>query len=452
MISSLLCKILVIVILALLVVGAVLVFLRSKNTTRQDMKERIRKAQIFHISLLIFAIVIGGIFAIANHINMRQFTTAIISLNYSEASLAQNVNGTRYNMSEITCDEVLANAIKKGALEDVTVAELSQCLTVYPLVQGGSKDESEYHISTEFVIEYHSTKHTKHLDAENVIKLVASAYKEYYVNKYADNFTVQKINPETDFADLEYMDIVLYLNKTSNRILNYLYSLADKNSSFVTSNGSTFNSIVAKVYQLNETQINSNLKSYILQGGISKQPTGYIERLTYENKQLSFDKSKSAASFDVCNAAISMYSEEMTRVVLVPTWDSTGKYYMGRTKVGVDELSVEATRYSNAVASYEKSMQNNNLTISKMEGKSGTQSDASADQMISSICKTLDKFAAEACLAGTEYAAYRMNECMSVSITGASLIREIEYIALFLVAAYFAAFLLRFALKLPKKQ
>ena len=35
-----------------------------------------------------------------------------------------------------------------------------------------------------------------------------------------------------------------------------------------------------------------------------------------------------------------MYSEEMTRVVLVPTWDESGKYYMGRTKVGIDELSV----------------------------------------------------------------------------------------------------------------
>ena len=49
-----------------------------------------------------------------------------------------------------------------------------------------------------------------------------------------------------------------------------------------------------------------------------------------------------------------MYSEEMTRVVLVPTWDEGGKYYMGRTKVGIDELSVMATTFSNNVASNEK--------------------------------------------------------------------------------------------------
>ena len=49
-----------------------------------------------------------------------------------------------------------------------------------------------------------------------------------------------------------------------------------------------------------------------------------------------------------------MYSEEMTRVVLVPTWDQSGKYYMGRTKVGIDELSVKAKEFSEQVASSEK--------------------------------------------------------------------------------------------------
>ena len=60
-----------------------------------------------------------------------------------------------------------------------------------------------------------------------------------------------------------------------------------------------------------------------------------------------------------------MYSEEMTRVVLVPTWDKSGKYYMGRTKVGVDELSVMATTFSDYVASNEKAIMDNNLIISK---------------------------------------------------------------------------------------
>ena len=62
-----------------------------------------------------------------------------------------------------------------------------------------------------------------------------------------------------------------------------------------------------------------------------------------------------------------MYSEEMTGVVLVPTWDESGKYYMGRTKVGIDELSVNASDYSNKVASNEKSIMDNNLIINKIK-------------------------------------------------------------------------------------
>ena len=55
-----------------------------------------------------------------------------------------------------------------------------------------------------------------------------------------------------------------------------------------------------------------------------------------------------------------MYSEEMTRVVLVPTWDQAGKYYMGRTKVGIDELSVMATNFSDYVATNEKEIMDTN--------------------------------------------------------------------------------------------
>ena len=62
-----------------------------------------------------------------------------------------------------------------------TVKQLKNCLSVYPCVQGGVAEESQYHISTEFVVEYHASKHTDHLDAENVITLITSAYKEYYI-------------------------------------------------------------------------------------------------------------------------------------------------------------------------------------------------------------------------------------------------------------------------------
>ena len=214
---------------------------------------------------------------------------------------------------------------------------------VYPCVQGGVGDESEYHISTEFAVEYHASKDTAHLDSENVIKLITSAYKEYYIEKYTDNFSLLTPEEKPDFSTMEYMDIVSYLDKEASAVQNYLYGLANQGSSFVTSNNTTFHSIASKVYQYRETQIAQNLRSLILQYGVVKNKESYIDRLSYQNTSTDFERQKNDASFDLCNDAIDMYAEEMTRVVLVPTWDESGKYYMGRTKVGIDELSVSPT-------------------------------------------------------------------------------------------------------------
>ncbi|MBQ8904224.1 MAG: hypothetical protein IJY73_08080, partial [Oscillospiraceae bacterium] len=300
-----------------------------------------KTAEYFNAWIILVCFVTTMIYGIFNHFELKKSVHAIVSLNYSEASQALNSNGTRYNMAEVICDEVVDRAIKKGALKKVTVKQLRNCLVVYPCVQGGVGDESQYHISTEFAVEYHASKDTAHLDSENVIKLITSAYKEYYIEKYTDNFSLDAEKP--DFSQMEYMDIVSYFEKETQAILNYLYGMAGKNPSFVTENGSTFNSIAGKVHQFKETQINQNLRSLILQNGIVRDKNEYIDRLSYQNKNVDFDRQKNNASFNLCNRAIDMYSEEMTRVVLVPTWDQAGKYYMGRTKVGVDELSVMAT-------------------------------------------------------------------------------------------------------------
>ena len=280
---------------------------------------------------------------------------------------------------------------------------------VYPCVQGGVEDESQYHISTEFVVEYHASKDTAHLDSANVINLITSAYKEYYIENYTDNFKLDTEKP--DFSKMEYMDIVAYLDKETQSVLNYLYGMAGKNTSFVTENGSTFNSIAGKVHQFKETQINENLRSLILQNGIVRNQNEYVDRLSYQNKNTDFDRQKNAASYRLCNEAIAMYSEEMTRVVLVPTWDQSGKYYMGRTKVGVDELSVLATEFSHGVASSEKAMMDNNLVIDKISANNqNPEILASADSLIESIYGSIKGFEKEAINAGREFYSHRMNQ------------------------------------------
>lgn len=450
MLTDLLQKLIILVFFVLFAVSAVTILLRLKNVNRTERTQIFKTAEYLSAWMILVCFVSTMVYGFFNHFELKKSVHAIVSLNYSEASQALNSNGTRYNMAEIISDEVVERAIQKGALEDVTVKQLKNCLVVYPCVQGGVGDETQYHISTEFAVEYHASKDTDHLDSENVIKLITSAYKEYYIEKYTDNF---KLDPEKpDFSKMEYMDIVSYLGMEAQAILDYLYGMAEKNPSFVTENGSTFNSIAGKVHQFKETQINQNLKSLILQNGIARDKAGYIDRLTYRNINVDFDRQKNEASYRLCNDAIAMYSEEMTRVVLVPTWDQEGKYYMGRTKVGVDELSVMATEFSNQVAANEKEIMDNNLIMGKIsENSPQAQNFSEVDALIESVYESVKDFETEAITAGREYSRHKMNQCIAVSIYGVSLMSELKSLVVFAAFAYITLVLYMISKKFPKK-
>ncbi len=450
MLTNILQKLIILAVVLLFVSSASVILLRLKNVNHSERVQIFKTAEYFSAWLILACFVVTMLFGFFNHYELKKSVHAVVALNYSEASTALNSNSTRYNMSEIICDEVVERAIKNGALKDVTTKQLKNCLGVYPCVQGGVSDESEYHIATEFTVEYHASKDTAHLDSENVIKLITGAYKEYYIEKYTDNFKLDPQKP--DFSKMEYMDIVSYFEKESQSILNYLYGMANKNPSFVTEKGSTFNSISGKVHQFKETQINQNLKSLILQNGFVKNKTEYIDRLSYQNKNTDFDRRKNAASYKVNNSAIAMYSEEMTRVVLVPTWDQAGKYYMGRTKVGIDELSVTSTNFSNNVAANEKEIMDNNLIIDKITAKKNkTASKSSADSLIEYIYNNIKDFEKEAISAGRECSLRKMNQCIAVNVYGVSLMHELKSLVIFAAFAYIALALRQISKKFPKK-
>ena len=451
--TSVLQKFPVVIIAVVFLVAAAKIYLRLKNVNLQQIINILKKTNYFQAWVLLVVFFVTGIFGVCNHLHAKQYSYAIVSLNYSDASQAKNSNGTRYSMSEITCKKVVKKAIEMGALEDVSVKELQECLSVKPYVQGDAFDENKYHISTDFLIEYKATKHTQHLNAENVIKLITSAYKEYYIEKYTYNFNLDLIDEKPDYSKMEYMDVVSHLSKRATAVLNYLYGMSEMSSSFVTQNNTTFYSISGKVHQFKKTQIQENLRSLILQNGIARDKVSYTDRLNYQNKNTDFDRRKNLISFNLCNDAIAMYSEEMTRIVLVPTWDKSGKYYMGRTKVGIDELSVMATGFSNNVASNEKNIMDNELIINKIKNSSNQKSaKVAADELILSIDKSIDDFANEAVAAGREYLSHTMNQCIAVNFSGGSIFREIKMIALFGAFSYMTLILYVMSKDFPKKK
>ena len=124
---------------------------------------------------------------------------------------------------------------------------------------------------------------------------------------------------------------------------------------------------------------------------------------------------------------------------------------MGRTKVGIDELSVMATTFSDNVATNNKEMMDNELVIDKMENSSNsTSAKEEADTLIAAIDTSIDNFTIEAIKAGREYSNYTMNQCIAVSISGVSLFNELKTVIIFAALAYIAAMMRSISKKFPK--
>ncbi len=156
--------------------------------------------------------------------------------------------------------------------------------------------------------------------------------------------------------------------------------------------------------------------------------------------QSGFDKQELEQSYAITNKAVARYDSDMARIVLVPTWDKDGKYYMGRTKIGIDELSVQAVSYSKSIASVEKGINDNNLKIEKFRSAVGNTAEnrAYAASLISEIESSLKSLAEEARLIGQEYYSNQMNQCISANVSSYSLLSKAKILLLILVCSYIA--------------
>lgn len=443
MLSEILKAVVILTVAAISAAGAAGFHKKIRNLTKSKTKAELKKLGIFRLGAFVFAIVICFAYTLASYFDTSKQASAVIGLNYAEASLGQNSNGTRYNMSEIICDDVLERVIKKGGFEGFTADDLKSCLSVAPLTQGNSYSKENYHISTEFLVSYQANRKTQKYDSETLVQLLCNSYRDYYFDKYVSDFQIQLDDLAEETESLDYIDAVSLLGNKANKILNYLYGLREKNSSFISSTGATFASVAAKADTLNSAQINGSLYSYILQNGVSSDPSRLISRFNFINSQSGFEKQKFEQSYSITNNAIAKYDKDMARIVLVPTWDNDGQYYMGRTKIGIDTLSVQSVSYSNNIASVEKGIKDNNLKLEKFGAAAGNtpENREYVSRLVSSAGQSIEKLAEEARLIGQEYYSNQMNQCISATVYPATVFSRVKVLAVVFLAAYAACWL-----------
>lgn len=307
---------------------------------------------------------------------------ATISLNYKDASKGLNPDGSRYNMSEILSDDVLERAIEIGAFENVSVSALKQSLSLVPSVQGTTDNEYNYRVSTEFKLSYNATQALADLNADTVLQVVMQAYKEWYYDTYVDKFSLLALDFE-DINDFDYLEICDYLDKKAQNISFYIKAYEQKDATFrQEGNENTFSTLSTSCWQFRDVAL-ENLRSYIMENGLSKDLNSYTGKLNYESKLAQFDYSKAYQSHAIRLEAIQMYENDMARIVLVPSYDKAEEFYMSRTKIGIDDFSRDAEKFANEMNTLDYLVSKNNMILTKLaETQATTYNYAQADQMI----------------------------------------------------------------------
>lgn len=435
------------------VIAAVKLFKRAKYYSLETIRSYFLKKSIirpmsFVICLAYFSALMLSLMLAPSAASMK------ISLNYAEASNGQNMNGTRYNMSEILCDDVLERTIKKGAFKDITAKQLKKTLDVYPTVSGSAVDKTRYHVSTEFRIDYIPTKDTYHIDGNKFLPLLAECYREFLIDNYADNLDTiaVDINPDKDFKDLGYFDICNYLSMEAEILENHMLRLAKENSSFIASNGESFNSVASKLYQLRSEKIKDDLYAMIVNTGISKSHTTDLKSLQYEVVLLDFEKQKMEAGRDISSEAVEMYKEAMARIVLVPTVNKDGEFYMGQTKIGLDKLVEDGVNYSTEAASYAKQIEDKNNIINSVKAGNGATTNDSIDTLIAQTSNAINEYSQEASQVALEYSNTKMNKCVKGVMYPKSHKRDFVISFILTVGMFLALAFLYAVRQIPKRE
>ena len=103
------------------------------------------------------------------------------------------------------------------------------------------------------------------------------------------------------------------------------------------------------------------------------------------------------------------YNNKLVSSVLIPTYDSNGAFYMSRTKVGIDDLALQADTYLSEAVSLNKSISTNLSKLSALARVSGAAKLARADAMVAQISSELGDIISQISDVDTACYAQRIN-------------------------------------------
>ena len=295
-----------------------------------------------------------------------------VSLVYQNATSGLNPNGSKYNPYLMLSDNVLE------PVEEELGVDLKDKVWLRPSNYNRGKT-----ISTEYRLNCKGLK-----NCPVVLEKITESYSNYFEKHFTINRDILTYNDLDE--DYDYVIVSEYLEKEAEKLTSFVNKRVKENSSWYTDDEAVGNFQNLLEYGKNIIDVDiHNLKTYLTENGISKNPEELSGIIDYRNRLLSLDKAKYDAQYLNRRQAITLYDPTLFPTISVPSVRG-GEYYVTTTKTGLDYIYDAAALFSESSYSLQRSISDNKLITRNMKVSS---SDEQAEEMIQNIIEKLKSYA-----------------------------------------------------------
>ena len=319
----------------------------------------------YSLICLLVVTVLAVLYVIAINLNTAHMT---ISMTFSEISKGCNPDGSPFDIYELMSTDVLELASEKldGAVDAET---LSKHITVTGVTSDGSfnaiqknvldGNDTYSYFPSRYTLRYSvvsdavkSEGQKAQISAvinqfrlpskEKILKAVADSYKEYYEDKYVISDGFFDINWDKT-RSLDHFNRVTEMSNILNRFSRYLSARYDEDVRYVAEDKTSFGDLDYEASRILENDVEA-YKAYVIQKGITTDRERLLRQLEYVKKSHEEQYNRSIGEYNAAMEGLALYDAHVTKVVFIPALDAENKFYMNRTKIGVDYLTEYADR------------------------------------------------------------------------------------------------------------
>lgn len=389
----------------------------------------LKKQYLMFLILVVIAFsIIGEMYHLLILSNVKNMT---ISLNYPGAELGLNPDGSRFNISEMSDDEILNYAKKDLGIENVPNDELKTRLfittkfsqkTMENVISDIRDGMQSSYVPTTYHIYYSQKNKLAKNETYEFLQALAESYEKYFMKKHAENNSILTYEPENyDFSDYDYSEIYTILYNRSEEMINLIKTHREENRAFRSANNLNFDTVREELTNFKDVTL-EKFNSYVIQNNISKDRPVYINKLAYLIDKSGMDYKKNIEASGIAKEALEKYDPKIIAVAFVPSVDNTNSYYMSKTKTGIDDLANDSYNLGMEAAKISKKIDSYNNHYNKLANASDANpaNILETDTYLSEILHDFESLSKKIAALDDEYLDYKTESYFTYKITDKS--------------------------------